>query len=149
MDGQVAETILVSETVTTDPVDQIKLVGVGGNMPMSPLPDDIELDGDGIPVHYKQVLTGSAAAYTWYDSPEGQTTSTGRTPQVGNVAVNPNIIPYGSELFIVSADGSYVYGYGIACGSVMKGIIIADLFMDTVEECRIFGRRDIVVYVLE
>ena len=31
----------------------------------------------------------------------------------------------------------------------MKGIIIADLFMDTVEECRIFGRRDIVVYVLE
>ena len=152
VDGQVAETILVSETVTTDPVDQIKLVGVGGNMPMSPLPDDIELDGDGIPVHYKQVLTGSAAAYTWYDSPEGQTTSTGRTPQVGNVAVNPNIIPYGSELFIVSADGSYVYGYGIACdtgGSVMKGIIIADLFMDTVEECRIFGRRDIVVYVLE
>lgn len=52
----------------------------------------------------------------------------------------------------MSADGKYVYGYGIACdtgGSVRKGIIIADLFMDTVEECRIFGRRDIVIYVLE
>ena len=152
VDGKVAETILVSESVTTEPVDQIKLVGVGGNMPMSPLPDSVELDGDGIPVHYKQVLTGSAAAYTWYNTPEGQTTSTGRKPQVGNVAVDPRIIPYGSELFIVSADGKYVYGYGIACdtgGSVRKGIIIADLFMDTVEECRIFGRRDIVIYVLE
>ena len=126
VDGKVAETILVSESVTTEPVDQIKLVGVGGNMPMSPLPDSVEL--------------------------EGQTTSTGRKPQVGNVAVDPRIIPYGSELFIVSADGKYVYGYGIACdtgGSVRKGIIIADLFMDTVEECRIFGRRDIVIYVLE
>ena len=88
VDGKVAETILVSESVTTEPVDQIKLVGVGGNMPMSPLPDSVELDGDGIPVHYKQVLTGSAAAYTWYNTPEGQTTSTGRKPQVGNVAVD-------------------------------------------------------------
>ncbi len=152
VDGQVVDTVLVSETVTTEPVEQIKLVGVGGNMPMSPIPDSVELDENGIPVHYKKVLTGSAAAYTWYNTPEGQTTATGRKPQVGNVAVDPKIIPYGSKLFIMSADGKYVYGYGIACdtgGSVRKGIIIADLFMDTVEECRIFGRRDIVMYILE
>ncbi len=152
VDGQVVDTVLVSEDVTKEPVEQIKLVGVGGNMPMSPVPDSVELDENGIPVHYKKVLTGSAAAYTWYNTPEGQTTATGRKPQVGNVAVDPRIIPYGSKLFIMSADGKYVYGYGIACdtgGSVRKGIIIADLFMDTVEECRIFGRRNIVMYVLE
>ena len=42
---------------------------------------------------------------------------------MGNVAVDPRIIPYGSKLFIMSADGKYVYGYGIACdtgGSVRK-----------------------------
>ena len=53
---------------------------------------------------------------------------------------------------VIIARWTVGYGYGIACdtgGSVRKGIIIADLFMDTVEECRIFGRRNIVMYVLE
>ena len=74
-------------------------------------------------------------------------------PQVGVVAVNPNLIPYGSKLYITSADGSYVYGYAIAGdtgGGVMKGTLIADLYMDTYEECIQFGkRRNFKVFVLE
>ena len=73
--------------------------------------------------------------------------------QVGVVAVNPNISPYGSKLYITTPDGSYVYGYAVAGDT--GGFIyshpdtIVDLFMNTVAECYAFGRRDIVVYVLE
>ena len=67
--------------------------------------------------------------------------------------MNPKKIPYGSKLYIVSASGDYVYGYGVACDTgsgVMNGSLIADLYMNTEAECRSFGkRRDMVVYVLE
>ena len=69
----------------------------------------------------------------------------------GGVAVNPNIIPYGSKLYIVSTDGSFVYGYATAVdtgGALMDGSAIVDCFYNTYDECVNFGRRDVNVYVL-
>ncbi len=95
---------------------------------------------------YKSVLTGSATAYT---ASEGALTATGVPAYVGGVAVNPNIIPYGSKLYIV-ADG-YTYGYATAVdtgGALMSGSALVDLYMSTYDECINFGRRNVTVYVL-
>lgn len=149
VDGEVVDTELVSKEVVTQPVNRVRLVGTVLGTAMSPCPFDIELDEGGQPVNYKEVFTGKATAYT---AKKGARTSTGRLAQVGVVAVDPRKIPYGSKLYIVSADGSYVYGYAIAGdtgGSCRAGRIVADLYMDTKAECFQFGRRKMKVYVLE
>ena len=149
-DGKVIATTLLSEE-RTEPVDEILLQGTQLGAPMSPAPRTIELDAAGQPVNYETVINGKCTAYTNDRGLCGTTTSTGRPAAVGVVAVDPTIIPYGSELYVVSADGSYVYGYAIAGdtgGACRAGRIVVDLFMDTYEECILFGRRVMNVYVL-
>lgn len=77
-------------------------------------------------------------------------TYTGTEAQVGTVAVDPNFIPLGTKMYIVSADGEYVYGYCIAedIGGAIKGKIV-DLYFNTYQECIEFGRRDVKIYILE
>ncbi len=152
VDGEVVETVLVNEEITTKPVTEIKLVGTVTGTPLSPAPFDIELDDKGHPVNYKRCYTGKATAYTNEGGRLSQWTASGMRAQVGVVAVDPKKIPYGTKLYIVSPNGSYVYGYAIAgdIGSgVENGSLVADLFMDTYQECIQFGKRQMVVYVLE
>ncbi len=144
-DGKLIETEIVSETVSKQPITELATVGKGA---LSTPPEALALNANGIPLKYKQVLTGTACAYT---AKEGARTATGTIPAVGTVAVNPKLIPYGSKLFIVSENG-YVYGYGVARdtgGGVMKNLILADLYMDTKEDCYQFGRQKVNIYVLE
>lgn len=165
VDGEVVSDTLVSSEVTRESVDEVILVGtyveppkpVVAQKPVAAgrtgkselaMPAGLVLDGNGIPTDYKNVLTGRACAYT---APAGSKGSTGRVMQPGYVAVNPNVIPYGSKLYIVSADGKYVYGYAIAAdtgGSAMANDILADLFMNTSAECYEFGSRTVNVYIL-
>ncbi len=144
-DGRLVTTEIVSETVTASPITERATVGAGA---LSISPEALTIDANGVPTKYKEVLTGTACAYT---AKEGARTSTGTIPAIGTVAVNPKVIPYGSKLFIVSDDG-YVYGYGVACdtgGALLSNKIIADLYMDTVADCYQFGRRQVRVYILE
>lgn len=159
VDGAYASSEVVSETVLTQAVPQITTVGTkqkaiavaslrNGGTPISQLtqPASLKIE-NGAPTEYKQVITGKAAAYT---AAPGSKTASGRTVKPGYVAVNPNQIPYGSELWIVSTDG-IVYGYAIAAdtgGFVNKGKFTVDLFMNTESECRQWGSRDVVIYVL-
>ena len=80
-----------------------------------------------------------ATAYTW----TGSRTATGTWPSRGTVAVDPNVIPLGAEL--------YVEGYGPAVaadtGGDIKGQRI-DLYMESYEEAIQFGRRQVLVEVL-
>lgn len=77
-----------------------------------------------------------ATAYTW----TGYRTATGTWPSRGTVAVDPNVIPLGSVL--------YVEGYGPAVaadtGGDIKGQRV-DLYMDSYEEAIQFGRREVQV----
>lgn len=101
--------------------------------------------GEGI--SYSSLIIGTCTAYYEVDG----ITATGTIPQVGTVAVNPNVIPYGTKLYICSADGSYVYGYAIAedtGGACMAGDIVVDLYMNSEEECNAFGRQELYIYVL-
>lgn len=158
VDGELVSTSVIDKDVT-DPVDEVILVGTKEEEPEpepepvyeAPAPaytSEVALDANGTPISYSQVLTGSSCAYT---ASAGSLTSTGRTAAVGLVAVNPDIIPYGTELYITSTDGSKVYGYAIAAdtgGAVMRGSIIVDLFMNTESDCYDWGRRDVNVYFL-
>lgn len=104
---------------------------------------------NGKQVHYSKVLTGSGTAYT---APRGARTSTGQVARVGLVAVNPRIIPYGTKLYIVAADGSRTYGYAVAAdtgGALRSGRALVDLYYNTERECISFGRRQVKVYILD
>lgn len=141
IDGVQASETVVSETITRQPVDEVTLVGVKGAK-------GVFTDENGATVAYKEVFTGSGTAYT---AEAGAATATGVAAYRGGVAVNPELIPYGSRLYVVAADGSVVYGYCTAVdtgGALMDGSAIVDCFYDTYDECINFGRRDVKVYVI-
>ena len=90
---------------------------------------------------YTRRLSMESTAYTW----TGDKTATGTWPTVGTIAVDPQVIPLGSLV--------YVDGYGLAIaedtGRLIKGNII-DVYLDTTAECIKWGRkRGVSVYILE
>ena len=156
VDGELAESVTVSEKVTREPVDQIKLIGTGkapsysnqGNSSVSNIAGKFT-DSSGKTVSYTRKLTGISTAYY---AAEGSMTATGTPVFVGGVAVNPNVIPYGTRLYIVTSDGSRVYGYATAVdtgGALMSGSVLVDVFFPTYNECVSWGRRNVTVYVLD
>lgn len=82
--------------------------------------------------------------------PDYGITASGTKARVGAVAVDPKVIPLGTKLYIEYADGTGGYGYATAedTGSAIKGYRV-DLFFNTYQECIEFGRRRVIVYVLE
>ncbi len=158
IDGVLVEKTFVSEETVKEPVDKIISVGTkkvdtlsaykNTTAPISELtlPADLELDENGIPVKYKTKVSAKATAYTGDPA-----TASGRTPMAGHIAVDPTEYPYGTELYIVSADGSYVYGYCIAAdtgGFVEMGNTDVDLYLNNEDMCYNWGNRDIIIYVL-
>lgn len=97
---------------------------------------------DGSTYSYSSVQSFTATAYT---SSKGKHTSTGRTAQVGVVAVDPSVIPYGTRMYITS--GSFVYGVCVAGDCGVKGKTI-DLYFNSRSSCFSFGRRGVTVYFL-
>lgn len=146
VDGKAVSKEVVDEKTVKQPVDKVVLVGTKGAASSGGA--GTFTDANGATVAFSRVLTGSGTAYT---APAGASTATGVPAYHGGVAVNPNIIPYGSKLYIVSTDGSFVYGYATAVdtgGALMDGSAIVDCFYNTYSECVNFGRRDVNVYVL-
>ncbi len=103
---------------------------------------------DGEKLHYTDVLRCSCTAYTT-ERQINKITATGTVAHVGGVAVDPTVIRYGTDMYIVAEDGSWAYGYAHAedCGGGIKGNKI-DLFMDTYDECIQFGVRPAYIYIL-
>lgn len=151
-DGCVVSSETLSETTVQESEDRVILQAAATGTPTSEAPYEIPLDENGQPVDYVRVYTGDATSYTGDRGLCGAYTASGRLAQVGVVSVNPNEIPFGTPLYIVSTDGSFVYGYAVAgdTGTAMlSGHTLVDLYMDTLEECCVFGRRQVNVYVLE
>lgn len=74
-------------------------------------------------------------------------TSTGSVPIVGQtIAVDPDIIPYGTKVYIEAGNYS---GYYVAedCGGAIQGNMV-DIYMSSESECIAWGRRDIEVYIV-
>lgn len=158
LDGEKISEEVIETKTTKKAVDEIIYVGTkeesgspsstSANTGSSSSSGNTFVDHSGAVVAYKQVLSGSGTAYT---APAGALTATGVAAYHGGVAVNPNIIPYGSKLYITSTDGSVVYGYATAVdtgGALMEGSAIVDCFYNTYDECINFGRQNVNVYIL-
>ena len=138
----VSEDIAVTEEAFADAPEAVKAVS------RFEVPEWLTLDENGVPTEYVDTISGKSCAYT---ADPGALMSTGKAVFQGYVAVDPNIIPYGSELYIVADDGE-VYGYAIAADtgySVRQGHIIVDLFMDEYNDCIQWGAKNVTIYVLK
>ena len=158
INGELLSSEKKSEEVVENPQRELIQVGtkvqtVTTGLPVgSPIsemaePSYLKFGANGLPSNYKSVINAKATAYCI----PGGITSTGKRAQTGYIAVDPKEIPYGTEMYIVSADGRYVYGYCIAAdtGSYIYDVDwTVDLYMNSEAQCRSWGRRDIIIYVL-
>ena len=147
MDGEVVEEVVLQNRVITPPVDRRVESGFR-SQPMSPFDFGFEFDENHEPIGYIQVLRNQrATAYV----ATGNRTALGYWPIVGHVAVNPNVIPYRSRLFIQTPCGSFIYGYALAVdtgGDLMRGVIDIDLFFPCINMAWQHGNRRMDVFIL-
>jgi len=141
LDGVEAGSEIVDQVILKKKVDDVTIVGTqeirfqtnlqNDHRRWKPAPKDSEV---------KKILRCEVTAYTH----TGNRTATGTWPKLGTIAVDPDIIPYGTKLYVPG------YGYGTAqdCGAFSGNQI--DLFMDTRSECLRWGRkRNVKVYILK
>ena len=148
VDGEMESSLVTKVEVVREPVDQLVLKYA--DEAISPLkgPADVTVTNN-VPSRYKSVLYNVAA--TGYSSKGGKGAS-GLGLYCGTVAVNPNIIPYGSKLYITSPDGSFVYGFAIATDTgtaLMQGTIGVDLYYDTYKESSLNWKNTVNIYIIE
>ncbi len=140
INGEFIQRVESTKAVSQQPVNKVIKVGTKERHPNAPS-------------NYKKVMTFKATAYDGsyetlgYYNPR---TCLGAIPTVGTVAVDPRVIPLGTKMFITAVDGSYNYGYCFAgdTGGAIKGDRV-DLFMASRQEALNFGRRDVLIYILE
>lgn len=137
---------LVSEKVTKEAKPEITVRGVkgGGNTVRNGV-----ITSRAGNFRYKKAIQVTATAYTC-EGKSWNITKSGAVARVGLIAVDPRVIPLGTRMYIESPDGSFVYGTAVAAdtGGAIKGNKI-DLYFDTYRECINFGRRQMMVYILE
>lgn len=145
---------LLEQTRTLAPRAQIQALGTGGvtgpGITQEPIiGDGVILLPTGEKLDYTRVDYVRATAYTHSDPGCTSTTATGTKVHHGTVAVDPRYIPYGTRMFIMASDGSYIYGLCEAedCGGDIKGDRV-DLYLPNTEACMEFGRRRCTVYFL-
>lgn len=96
-----------------------------------------------------EIFEFEATGYSPFDDRTGlnhdgspDMTVTGTRPRPGVVAVNPQIIPYGTIMYVEG------YGWGIAedtGGVIRKRTDLIDLYFDTHDEAYAWGRRTVKV----
>lgn len=148
VDGEVESSEQIDQYVTVQPVSQ-EVLAYNAGAPVSDIsaPEGYSVVNNA-PSSYRYMIAG--AVCTGYSSSSGSGASR-LGLYAGTVAVNPNEIPYGSLLYITSADGSFVYGWAIATDTgtaLMEGSIDVDLYYDTYLESVLNGKKLMNVYVV-
>ena len=108
-------------------------------------------------IRYSKKLNMKATAYTSSYEDTGKTpdhpyfgiTYTGMRAREGIIAVDPKVIPLGTKVYVEVPGPAPDYGFAIAAdiGSAIKGNLI-DLYFDTASEVKAWGKRNVVVYIL-
>ncbi len=149
VDGEVESSEQIDQYITRQPVAE-KVLAYGAGVPVSTIKTPVGYTvTNNVPSSYKYLITN--AVCTAYSSNGGRGASR-LGLYAGTVAVNPNEIPYGSLLYITSADGSFVYGWAIATDTgtaLMEGIIDIDLYYETRLESILNEKKLLNVYVVE
>lgn len=103
------------------------------------------------PENFKEVLNVKATAYAPgpHDNDQwGDKTFMGTTVRPGVIAVDPNIIPLGSRVYIEYPDGTGHYAVAEDTGGAIKGNRI-DIAMNSVGQAYDFGIQNVKVYVVD
>ena len=155
VNGKPSSSVLVSRETTEKAKDDITLVGTPGAAGSfltggeAFIPDGLTVENN-VPSSYTKLIEGAnCTAYT--SSYVNAFGASGMGLFQGCVAVNPAVIPYGSLLYIASADGRYVYGYAIAADTgtaMLEGYTDIDCYFETYKESALFGRKYLNVYVI-
>jgi 3D (Asp-Asp-Asp) domain-containing protein len=146
--------VLAGTSVYIKPVNKVIAYGAANSIAMdaaytlSEEEQSITLE-DGTKLNYDSYVDVLATAYTT-EGASFNITKSGAVAKLGIIAVDPKVIPLGTKMFVVSADGTWTYGYALAgdTGGLIKGKRI-DLFYNTTRECVDFGARDARVYILK
>lgn len=148
VDGVLTETAELERTTLVGMVQHI-VKAYGENAPVSSFVGPEIVDGqpaEGV----AQVFTSQRS--TGYSASATAKGASGRRLSYGTVAVNPNVIPYGTLLYITSDDGRFVYGYAYAADTgtaMMTGHAFIDLYYETYEESVKNAVIPVTVYVID
>ena len=154
LNGEETSRTVISRTVTVQPINEIVAIGTGsadrepGYISADPIiGDGYIITPTGEVLTYTDMIQCTGTGY----SRDGKVryTYSGTIVEIGSVAVDPDVIPIGTRMYIVSADGEYVYGVATAedIGAGVEGAWV-DLYFGTTDECWIFGMRPCNVYIL-
>lgn len=127
-DGQEVRREVLSSRNVREPMNQVMADGSITNVSRGSLR-----------LAFARALIAESTAYTY----TGHRTASGMWPAVGLVAVDTRIIPMGTRL--------YIEGYGFARAADRGGAIVGhkvDVFLETVSNCKQWGRKKVKVYVL-
>ena len=146
VDGELELALVSKVEVVKKPVNKLVLT-YGAGVPISKVsaPAGVTVS-NGVPTGYKRVWTTSA---TGYYSARGKGAS-GLGLYYGTFAVDPNVIPYGTKVYIASPDGKFVYGWAIATDTgiaVTDGRVGVDLFYETYKESALNWKNEVNVYI--
>ncbi|NCC07438.1 MAG: DUF348 domain-containing protein [Clostridia bacterium] len=148
VDGEIVETSVIEDYGSTEAVPEIiKVYGEGAAVSSMTAPEGVTLDENGIPTQYSAVLTMKA---TGYYSAAGKGAS-GLGLSYGTFAVDPKVIPYGTRVYIASADGKFVYGWAMPTDTgsfIHTNNMQVDLFYETYEESYINAVQEVKVYIV-
>ncbi|HHX17735.1 MAG TPA: DUF348 domain-containing protein [Clostridium sp.] len=146
-DGKEVYRRLMNESVVLEPSEKVVEYGTVASY--------VSSRGDRF--RYSEVLEMRATAYTASYECTGKRpgdpgfgiTYTGIPVRPGIVAVDPNVIPLGSRLYVEGVGDVPDYGYALAAdiGSAVKGDII-DLYKEDKESVKKWGVRKVRVYIL-
>jgi 3D (Asp-Asp-Asp) domain-containing protein len=135
--GEETARVDIGSRVLSEPQDRIARVGVRSAPPLASRSgvhrDVLEMDATGYD-------PGPLSCAPYADG----RTATGHIAGFGVCAVDPNVIPLGTEVWVEG------YGYALACdtGGAIRGNRI-DMCFNTRSEALRWGRRNVLVYILD
>jgi len=137
LNGEETVAVEIGSRVVSEPESRIARVGVRS---MPPLASRGGVDRNVMEMNATAYDPGVLSCWPYADG----LTATGHVAGFGVAAVDPTVIPLGTELWVEG------YGYALACdtGGAIKGNRI-DLCFDTRSEALRWGRRDVLVYILD
>ncbi len=133
--GEEFSSRIIDTKVTVPAVSEVYEEGIGG----------VFVAPDGTEYNYSYYLDVSATAY---GEAAGTHTYTGKRVEIGMIAVDPNYIPLGSNVYVIGSYGDYGVCAAEDIGGGIKGHKI-DVYLHDEDVVRKFGIRKMRAYVLE